>query len=159
REKSGCTPDAAIVDIPFRPGDLAMRPVHAWWLTLISAGVLVGSYSIGRAQEAPKSPAKITYSKDVAPILDKYCISCHGGRKPKADMALDIYKDDSAFLEHRKVWEGVVRNLRSRRMPPDRRPKPSQAEVDVVANWLESELAKIDCKGIIDPGRVTIRRL
>jgi hypothetical protein len=31
----------------------------------------------------------VTYAQDIKPILDKTCIRCHGGEKPKAKLRLD----------------------------------------------------------------------
>jgi hypothetical protein len=44
-------------------------------------------------------------------------------------------------------------------MPPEDAPQPEAAERDRLVSWLEAELAKSDCGGPRDPGRVTIRRL
>ena len=35
---------------------------------------------------------EISYEKQIVPLLDKYCYSCHGNGKKKGDFVLDIYK-------------------------------------------------------------------
>ena len=37
----------------------------------------------------PSNRQGVTYEKDIKPILDKSCIKCHSGEKPKAKLHLD----------------------------------------------------------------------
>jgi len=39
-------------------------------------------------QPGDAGPRAVHYPRDVQPILDKHCISCHGGKKPKGGLAL-----------------------------------------------------------------------
>ncbi len=102
---------------------------------------------------------KVVFSKHIAPLLTKYCISCHGGEKPKADLALDKLEDHVSPDKHRELWEKVAKNVRTREMPAGKGPKPTQAEIDLLTSWIDVQIAKVDCTGQRDPGRVTIRRL
>ncbi len=83
--------------------------------------------------------ASVTYSKDVAPLLSKYCVECHqhGGIAP---FPLQTY-------EHAKSYKGsIVRAILSRHMPPfgaDDTGLPiqnslwmSDTEIDVFESWL-----------------------
>jgi hypothetical protein len=109
-----------------------------------------------RADDTPSIPG---FGKSVAPILAKYCVTCHGGAQPKGELALDTYKDDRAAEKDRETWERVKEMLELGEMPPKGKPRPSDAEKGTVSNWIESALAKTDCTGEKRPGRVTIRRL
>ncbi|HEX5499478.1 MAG TPA: DUF1587 domain-containing protein, partial [Thermomicrobiales bacterium] len=112
------------------------------------------------AAEPAADPALAeAFAGQVKPFLKKYCTHCHGGEKPKADLALDKYLDQAAAAKDRKVWEHVLENVRDGIMPPDPETKPGQAERDAVAGWIEKQFVKIDCGLKKDPGRVTIRRL
>ena len=104
-----------------------------------------------------KRPA-LTYEKDITPLLSEYCYNCHGKGKHKGDLALDIYKNTADILGDRKRWEMVMHHLRTREMPPEDKPQPSDAQRDLLLGWIESEIFKTDCEHP-DPGRVTIRRL
>ncbi len=55
--------------------------------------------------------AKITYAKDVAPILQEKCVSCHitGGIAPFAMNGYDVIKSQAAMIRE---------TVRTRRMPP-----------------------------------------
>lgn len=72
----------------------------------------LGFCGIALAQTDEKSPAtEPTYTKDVAPILQKYCVSCH---RPNdiAPMSLTIY--DEVLPVARMIRESVIQ----RKMPP-----------------------------------------
>ena len=112
-------------------------------------GVLLG---LAPVQAAP------TYQKNVRPLLEKYCYTCHGNGKKKAGLALDSYPDETAIQNDRKTWDKILHNVRTREMPPENKPQPSSGERELIANWIEVEVFKCDCKHP-DPGRVTLRRL
>ncbi|HXT59659.1 MAG TPA: DUF1592 domain-containing protein [Pirellulales bacterium] len=113
-----------------------------------------------QAGEPAANPALAeAFAGQVKPFLKKYCTHCHGGEKPKADLALDKYLDQAAAAKDREVWEHVLENVRDGIMPPDPETKPGQAERDAVAGWIEKQFTQVDCGLKKDPGRVTIRRL
>ncbi len=103
------------------------------------------------------SARAVDFGKDVAPLLARYCTGCHGGKQPKSDFALDLYKDDAAARQAPKVWDKVAQALRAREMPPKGKPKPTAAELDQITGWIETALAHAGGKR--DPGRVTLHRL
>jgi mono/diheme cytochrome c family protein len=53
---------------------------------LLAAAALAGSRS---AAAAPAQPP--TFSQDVAPILNRWCVSCHGEREAQSGLRLDSY--------------------------------------------------------------------
>jgi hypothetical protein len=114
---------------------------------------------VAKPDAAAKKPEKASYTKQIAPLVAKYCVGCHGGNKPKAGLALDTFKDDASILKKRAVWEKVAMKLRTRQMPPRRRAQPTDAERGQITSWLDAELGTVDCNLKRDPGRVTIRRL
>lgn len=100
-----------------------------------------------------------TFTKDIQPLLAKYCTNCHGGERPRADLSLTKYKDADAVMRDRKVWEKVILHVRAREMPPENKPQPTPAEAQLLTLWIEAQLARVDCTKDRDPGRVTLRRL
>ncbi len=109
--------------------------------------------------EIPQSSEeKVTFATHIAPFLAKYCTTCHGGAKPKGDLALDAFKDEGSVMQERETWQQAIQNLRSGRMPPRQaQVRPTPNEIAVVSRWLDSLLGTADT-GKKDPGRVTIRR-
>ncbi|MEO6811323.1 MAG: DUF1592 domain-containing protein [Isosphaeraceae bacterium] len=100
-----------------------------------------------------------TFEAKVAPVLNKYCISCHGGKKPKAGVNLATFTDEAAVLKDLKTWEKVLENVELGLMPPEDKPQPTEVEVETLTAWVESTLTSANCRGPADPGRVTLRRL
>ena len=123
-------------------------------IALVSA-VLRGQTPQQKVADAPKT----SYADHVLPVLKAYCINCHGGKKPKGDLALDIFSDEAAALQQKELWERVAANVRSGDMPPSGRKKPNANEVDQLTKWVEVKVTGVDCSKERDPGRVTIRRL
>ncbi len=126
-----------------------MRLRLAGLLTLLS---LAGLLAAGKEDS---QPVRIAYSKQVASVLDRYCLKCHSGAKPKGGFALDKIKGEG----DRKTWDKVHSALKAREMPPEDKPQPTAAERELLAAFLDQRLAAINCQKGRDPGRVTIRRL
>lgn len=107
----------------------------------------------------PKRPVsqQPTFEKDVRPIVDKYCTSCHGGNDATAGLALDKFKTTAQMLAAQDVWQQVLQNVQSGHMPPKDMPQPSAAVRKKLIAAIEGLLAS-SCK-LPDPGRVTLRRL
>lgn len=100
-----------------------------------------------------------SFAKDVRPLLQKYCISCHGGARPKADLSLEKYTDETSVVNDRDMWDAIADQLQSRSMPPEGKPQPTAAEFSLMTGWITATLQRVDCADGINPGRVTVRRL
>ena len=102
------------------------------------------------AQDAAGTPA--FYTERVAPVFQKSCASCHGGMNhrggfnmaTKAGM-LKGGKDGVVLLPGDPSRSVLVRLMRHEgpaddpmNMPPAPRPKVSDAEIDVVAQWIKA---------------------
>ena len=117
-------------------------------------GVLSFSESDGRAKG---SPAAVTFSKDVAPIIFNNCTACHqpGETAPMA------------FLDYKQVrpWAKSIREVvAERRMPPwladphysefvnDRR--LSQKEIDTIVAWVDGGAKEGEPKDLPAPPKL-----
>lgn len=116
----------------------------------------------GAAKSAAKrkaaSAGEISYEKQILPLLDQYCFSCHGNGKSKGDFSFDPYKTQTDAVNDPKVWQKVLENVRSHTMPPEKKPQPKIDEVELIYQWIEGQVFACDCDNP-DPGRVTLRRL
>ena len=92
-------------------------------------------------------------------FVEKYCLSCHSGDRPKADLNLKPYADDAALLKDRKTWQRVVEVMRAGEMPPKNKPQPMTTEAEAFAKLVEGVFEHADRTAKPDPGRVTMRRL
>jgi mono/diheme cytochrome c family protein len=111
------------------------------------------------AADVARSTAADAWTRDGAPFLARHCTACHGEKKPKADLALHVYRDEQAVLKDRKHWDAVVKMVQSGQMPPETRPRPQPAEVDAFVKALAAVFERADRSARRDPGRVTVRRL
>lgn len=111
---------------------------------------------MGAESQAPAALAKPAtptndprvYEHVVAPVLHKYCVGCHGPDKTKGELRLDSY---AALMKGGESGPAVVphepdksRALTAMRlpiadldhMPPEGKPQPSAAEVELLEWWV-----------------------
>ena len=98
------------------------------------------------------------FQDEIQPILIDYCYRCHADGMKKGEVAFDQGGSDEALVKRRELWWAVLKNVRAGIMPPAGKPRPTDKEVEVLADWIKHDVFGIDPKDP-DPGRVTIRRL
>jgi len=92
------------------------------------------------------------------PMLQNYCIDCHGNESAEARINLEqMAATDVGYTF--KDWEKVVRMLRASKMPPADSPQPSDAERETAIAAIESALEAFVAQHAGDPGPVVLRRL
>ena len=121
--------------------------------------ILCASGGEASAQAQKVAPTSPTYQAQVVPVLARYCAGCHGPEKPKDGLNLAAFATEGAVLKDLKTWQKVLENVESGAMPPEGKPRPSEAESARVVQYLQGLLSKASCKAAPDPGRVTLRRL
>jgi hypothetical protein len=99
-----------------------------------------------------------TFHKDIQPILTEYCYDCHGDGMKKGGVAFDELTSDESILTNRDLWWNALKYLRAGIMPPAKKPRPTDAQKQLLANWIKTDVFGIDANNP-DPGRVTVRRL
>ena len=107
-------------------------------LILMLALIAISSVPL-RADTNPNLP---TFDKQIKPILKKYCVRCHSGNAPKADIGLDHIDPDIVTGKDFGVWEDVREAFNSGEMPPQDERQPSSSERDVITRWLDVEFEK-----------------
>lgn len=122
------------------------------WLRHLATGVLGGIVGVAAASADP------VYDKQIVPLLEMYCYSCHAEGESKGEFVMDDFKSLPAHLKDKKHWLPVWHNLRSQVMPPSDEDQPTPAEKQKLLTWIEKEVFSLDPANP-DPGRVTIRRL
>jgi hypothetical protein len=121
-------------------------------LALWAAGGLAGA-------STPVPAAEDRFQAEVLPLLQKYCLSCHAGEKPKGELSLERFVDGKSAWDARETWDSVLEKLVAREMPPEGKPRPTEEEYARFIHGVEQTLGKEDCNGPRNPGRVTLRRL
>ena len=104
-----------------------------------------------------RASVQAVYQAEVRPLLQKYCVSCHSGKKPKGDLALDSMSPD--FGTNGAEWNGVLERLNNHTMPPKGKPQPSDSEGKTVKDWITSGLKAYQQDRAHTQGRALLRRL
>ena len=88
--------------------------LHRGFVILLCAGVcgaVAAAQEKPAEQKPPASTAEVTYTKDVAPILEKHCVGCH---RPNDIAPMSLMNYDEVLPFARMVRESVIQ----RKMPP-----------------------------------------
>jgi hypothetical protein len=109
------------------------------------------------AVPAPGWSAEPAFAETVSPVLKTYCVSCHGGNKPKGDLALDTLAPD--FARNGDVWKNVLDRLADGSMPPRGKPRPTTDQQKAVTDWVAAGLSAFQAKKAAVEGRARLRRL
>lgn len=128
------------------PARLCQRGTLLVWLFLMAA-------------EAWADPLDDRFASQVKPFVERYCVSCHSGTKPKA--ALDLSRDlvVKAVVGNMRRWELVRERLHADEMPPNDAKQPQPAERAAVIEWIRDLRAREAASHAGDPGTVLARRL
>jgi hypothetical protein len=141
--------------------------VHPLLRLVACAALLPGLHYRSAAADATAS-SPLSFHRDIRPILQEFCYDCHADGANKGGIALD--EAESAALqksgkgsapdstENSEVWWKVLKNVRAGLMPPQKKPQPTQAQKELLAQWIKRAAFGIDPQNP-DPGRVTARRL
>jgi hypothetical protein len=126
------------------------------------AGIVVALYttlSCAAAADPPKIPAD-TFQAQIRPVIDEFCGKCHNSVKAKGGVNLVGFTNLVSVYREPQVWEKVLAKLKANEMPPDGKPQPTEAQRDVLTNWVTRSLSDLgQGRFAADPGRVLIHRL
>lgn len=137
---------------------------------LLTAGLLTAALAAparrpaGRRTAAPAAkPAAapagaVSYQREIIPLLQKYCSSCHGDKQAIGGINFQKFATEASVKAAHDIWEKVAHQVQSGVMPPRGLPQPSAAEKSRIIAWIQSTISTVDCDSK-DPGRVTLRRL
>ena len=98
-----------------------------------------------------------SFATDVAPLVEKYCVSCHAGSVPPGGIRLTKGMTGTAALKDPALWNRVAKNISNKHMPPPGSPVPTDQQRQALTRWVDVTLAQ-NCN-LADPGKVTLRRL
>lgn len=107
----------------------------------------------------PAPDEKMDSFKRIQPILDRYCLPCHGETKQKGDFRLDQLGIDFKIGKHAESWHDVLDKLNRGEMPPEDQKQLSLSEFKQVTNWLQAGLKRASDQKRSTGGQVVLRRL
>lgn len=81
--------------------------------------------------------AAVSYSKNVAPLLQQQCYSCHGGASPSGGIAMGTYAADKVIAVNGKLYGSI--SFASGYSPmPQGAPKMSTCQLATIKKWIDS---------------------
>ncbi len=138
------------------------RPCSAQWSLLTVAWFLASGLSglvWADTHTTDQDLNHEAYTRQIQPLLTRYCEDCHSGEEAEAELRLEQYASLQSLRDARSTWLKVLGQLRATSMPPEDAEQPSPEERRELADWLDRALNTVDCEGPVSPGRVTLRRL
>lgn len=84
----------------------------------------------------------IIYNTSIKPILEQKCISCHGVKKQKGNVRLDVLDWDMVNGSDAEKWHAALDMINSGEMPPPEEEQLSQDEREEIVNWMTESLAE-----------------
>ena len=106
---------------------------RVWLVALQLALVLsTGRFAASAAETGVDSK---TFEKLVKPVLEKYCVDCHGPEKQKASLRYDGI--DGFRISDRHLWTMIHEQVADDAMPPEKKPQLTSSEKKKVLAWIE----------------------
>jgi hypothetical protein len=100
------------------------------------------------------------FSTQVKPFLERYCVSCHGAKKPKGGLDLTRDANVTAIAKNERQWELVLQRLQAGEMPPESAPRhPKADERAAIVSWIRDLHDREAKRNAGNPGVVLARRL
>ncbi|HEV3217187.1 MAG TPA: DUF1592 domain-containing protein [Vicinamibacterales bacterium] len=99
------------------------------------------------------------FTETVRPFLDAYCVTCHGGARPAAQLDLRQYSTTEAVIQDFSRWNRVLARLAAGEMPPSQAKQPPGGSRQQVIQWIQATWAAEARRRDGDPGVVLARRL
>ncbi|MGK0237361.1 MAG: hypothetical protein ACI92G_000820 [Candidatus Pelagisphaera sp.] len=104
---------------------------------------LIYTVSLLSAVKSPilsASDAPATFDKQVAPIMEEYCIGCHGPDKQKNDLRIDTLNRDFINGRDTETWHDILDVLNLGDMPPEDEPQPTETERQAIVDWITTKM-------------------
>ncbi len=111
-----------------------LDPVSLAVQNLLFLLILGWANAVGTATELDQS-----FAQEMKPLLNRHCVRCHNPEKQKSGVRVDQL---DASLEDRqlRVWEAMGKQIRSKTMPPEDEPQPTDIERTRMAEWIQKAL-------------------
>lgn len=90
----------------------------------------------GNAGSSCDTLTTVSYTKDVIPIFDQYCYSCHTGGFPSGNIAMGTYATDRAIALNGKLY-GSVNHASGYSPMPQGTPKLNACQLRKIKLWID----------------------
>jgi uncharacterized membrane protein len=127
------------------------------WLALVTSALILSACGGAAATAAPAATAaldqnvtqapvgaEVSFSKDVLPVIQNRCVSCHGGDRTSKGLDMKTYESIIAGSENGPVLTAgdaanslVVQLVAAGKMPK-RGTKMTQPEIQMLTDWINA---------------------
>jgi len=123
--------------------------------------LIAGTISLASllAAEAPNPALERGFTQNVRPFLAEYCVGCHSGGTPAAQLDLKSFTTVSSVVQDFGHWNLLMERIERKEMPPKPLPPPPADRSQKVVEWVKAVRADELRKSAGDPGPVLARRL
>ena len=83
-------------------------------------------------------PGAARATERLEPFLARHCVRCHGPEKEEGQLRIDRLSRDFTSAADTHRWAEVVERINSGEMPPEKEPRPTQAEMAAFVSTLDS---------------------
>ncbi len=110
---------------------------------------------------------KYVFERDIAPLIDFYCVDCHSEKRLRGDLNLERFETQDQAIDSIAVWQRAAKRIVNNEMPPRSREQFTDEERQKVLDWIGSlNVDGADCAQLASeesqqwfPGVVMSRRL
>ena len=138
-----------------------MKQLHPQWILILALFLSLGALGFAQGDDAATSQPdlgqlKSQFRETVQPFLETNCYRCHGEKKQKSGVRIDIL---DGSLEDKQLFllKHVLTQLKDEAMPPEDERQPDADERKVVVDWVTQTLQAGERKVRAKHG--TVRRL
>jgi hypothetical protein len=129
------------------------------WAGLFFILLAMAVLSAVRGQEDGHAALEGEFTRNVRPFLETYCIGCHGGQEPAAQMDLSGFTTMAALMRDGRRWSQILERLEAEEMPPAGAQHPAPRERRAAVDWFHAVREYERHRNAGDPGVVLARRL
>lgn len=99
-------------------------------------------YMVITTEKDVSSKEAIHYQNQIQPILQTYCYECHGEKKQKGEMRLDVLNWDMINGPDAERWHAALNVINLGEMPPKKKKQLNDTERRTVVSWISENLDK-----------------
>ena len=103
------------------------------------------------------SAADFDFHDHVQPLLQQYCVRCHGGDDVQGDVDFVAIKSADDVTDAFELWEDVVGHLQAGTMPPEDEAQPTDPERQLVISWYRQFMDAVKVRpAVFRPRRLSV---
>ena len=127
---------------------------------LIAIGIGVRPQQpIDAAGALPADSLGTDFTKEVRPLLNRFCFPCHNAKRQEAEIDLEQFGSLVDVRKSSRTWQKVLVMLEGGDMPPRGKAQPTADERKKLVTWVRGFLDVEARSRAGDPGRSALRRL